>query len=148
MREGPYAIVTAVQPVANEVRGEKQAPLLAHFFIQKSCHYRQSLCGFRQLKVIPECMGKSFEDDQLRVASCAQQGSVKDGGITEQQISCAGDQQAGRNAAKVGIKRRKHWVLAVDFADILVIRQMIRICWLKLSREPVQREQLSRFADP
>ena len=58
--------------------------LVFNLGVKELGHQLERFSGFRQLEVIPEGVRQSFEHDELRVVSGAQQGSMEDGGIAEQ----------------------------------------------------------------
>ena len=76
--------------------------------------------GFGEFEVVPEGVGKSFEDDELGVDVGVKQSPMKERGIAEQKIASAGNEESGRKALEVGEDGRENWVAAVGVAGVFV----------------------------
>ena len=90
--------------------------LPSNSLVEELCHQFQSFFGFGQLEVIPEGVRQGFENDEVGIDARLQQRAVERGCIAQQNVACAGDQQAGRHAVQVGEKRRQYSIFPIRFA--------------------------------
>src|ERR1700685_2157732 len=99
----------------------KSAP---HMSVEEVGHDLKRFFSFGKWKVIPKSVGQSFEDYEPRIVSGSQESTLQNGGIAQQQIPSAGDQQTGRHAVKGGEQRREYGILSISLADVGVVGKM------------------------
>ena len=94
---------------------------MTNFLVEKVGHDLKRLCCLGKVEVVPERVGERLKDDQLCIVTGMQQGAMKRGRITQEEIARAGDEQGGRHTAQVGKDGREDRVLAIDFAHVRIV---------------------------
>ena len=74
-----------------------------------------------KVEVVPESVRERFKDNQLRIVTGMQQGTMKRGRIAQEEIARAGDEKGGRRSAQVGEEGREDRVLAIGFAHVRIV---------------------------
>lgn len=82
-------------------------------------HVAVGFFGLGEADVIPEGVGKGFEDDEAGVVSTAEEGAMQDAGPAEENVATAGDEQGWGHAVEVGVEGRENGVFGVGGASVL-----------------------------
>ena len=85
--------------------------LVRDSLVEEPGHQTEGSARFGKLEVIPEGVGQGFANHQLRVIVGAQQSTMENRGVAQQQVARAGDQQGWRHAAQIREDRRQNGVL-------------------------------------
>src|SRR5215475_3862890 len=71
---------------------------------------------------------------------------MKHRGVAEQQVTRAGDEQAGRPALHIGEYWRYDRILRISRANVFIWSRLVRIEWFQPSWQAFERENLARVA--
>lgn len=118
--------------------------LISELRLKEVGHEVEGFGGFGELEVVPEGVGQGFEDDELRVDVGAEQGAMEDGGVAEEEITGAGDEEGGGHTLEVGVERGEDGVFAVGVAGIFVADAVIGILRFEATGETVEGEEFER----
>ena len=100
---------------------ERNGLLAPNFLVEKVGHDLKCLGCLGKVEVVPKRVRERLKDNQLRIVTCMQQGTMKRGRITQEEIARAGDEKGRRHAAQVGEEGREDRVLAIGFAHVRIV---------------------------
>ncbi len=119
-------------------RGSARRRLVVDVGGEEGCHVGVGFAGFGEGYVIPEGVGKGFEDDEAGVDVVAEKGAVEDGGAAEQQVAGAGEEEGGWEAVEVGKDGGEYGVSGVGGADVFGVLGAARRGWGEVAGEAVE----------
>ena len=95
---------------------------MAEFGGEEICHIAVGLFCFWKADVVPECVWKTFEDDELGVVVATDEGAMKDSCSAEEKVSATSDKEGGGHVVEVGEEGGDDGVLGIRAADVFEIK--------------------------